>query len=244
MKKPGMIAFDYGHTLLYEPHFDGIRGMQSVFEHVTHNPNGITPQEAFSLSWKLFEEDCALARKAGLEIHNLNMQRLCYEYLELEFDMDGQALEQLFYDAAEPGVLMPGIDKVLNVMKEKEIRSAVISNIGFTAETLYARLERHLPGNPFEFMIASSDYMVRKPNSMLFELALKKAKLPPEEVWFCGDSLRCDVCGSNAVGIFPVWYDSPLDCEYRKEAQPDRPDFAHFYCTHWDEFADLLRQLD
>ena len=47
-----------------------------------------------------------------------------------------------------------------------------------------------LASNKFESIIASSDYMFRKPNPMLFELALKKAGLNAGDVWFCGNNIK------------------------------------------------------
>ncbi len=38
-------------------------------------------------------------------------------------------------------------------------------------------------------------YMFRKPNRRIFDLALEKAGLNPEEVWYIGDDYECDVKG-------------------------------------------------
>ena len=48
--------------------------------------------------------------------------------------------------------------------------------------------------------------MFRKPNKRIFELALEKACLSPEDVWYIGDNYQCDVMGARNAGIFPVWY--------------------------------------
>lgn len=64
-----------------------------------------------------------------------------------------------------------------------------------------------MPDSRFEFVIASSEYMVRKPNPRIFRLALQKAGLSPDRVWFCGDNVRADVEGAHAAGLFPVWYE-------------------------------------
>lgn len=39
MKYPQMIIFDYGHTLLYEPGWDAVRGNAELLKYVTKNPN-------------------------------------------------------------------------------------------------------------------------------------------------------------------------------------------------------------
>lgn len=94
--------------------------------------------------------------------------------------------ETVFWDAASAGEAMPGAAEMLACIKAKGIRSAVVSNILWSGEALRKRLDRLLPGNSFEFILASSDYMLRKPQPMLFELALRKAGLTAGEVWFCG----------------------------------------------------------
>ena len=48
------------------------------------------------------------------------------------------------------------------------------------------RINRLLPKNNFEFIITSSNYIFRKPHKRLFDLALEKAGLRPEEVWYIG----------------------------------------------------------
>ncbi len=42
MKYPKMIIFDYGHTLLYEPSWDSVRGNAELLKYATKNPNNCT----------------------------------------------------------------------------------------------------------------------------------------------------------------------------------------------------------
>ena len=60
--------------------------------------------------------------------------------------------------------------------------------------------------NHFEFVIASSEYIYRKPEKEIFEMALIKSGLSAHEVWFCGDNPICDTEGALNAGIQPVWY--------------------------------------
>ena len=52
-----------------------------------------------------------------------------------------------------------------------------------------------------DFVITSSDYFIRKPNYILFHIALQKAGLHANEVWYCGDNPQADIEGSSQVGI-------------------------------------------
>ena len=206
MQKPEMILFDYAHTLLWEPETDFLRGEEAVFAHVTANPRGVTPQEAARLGTEIFlsQRDC---RHSGWELHEHQQLRLKYDLLGLQFDLPLPALEKLLWTAASPGTPMPGVQAMLAGLRARGIRTGVISNLGWTGEALADRLHRLLPEHAFEFVIASSDYGVRKPDPLIFRAALSRANLPPEQVWFCGDQIDADVFGAQNVGIFPVWYE-------------------------------------
>lgn len=66
----------------------------------------------------------------------------------------------------------------------------------------------------FEFVITSSNYIFRKPNKRIFDLALEKAGLEPDEVWYIGDQYECDVKGTLNAGLLPIWYIGAIDLPY------------------------------
>lgn len=115
-----------------------------------------------------------------------------------------------------PERLTEGIAAFLRFLKEKIIRTGVISNIGYYGKVVEEKINALLPENDFEFVIATSEYVFRKPNRRIFELALEKAELYPEEVWYVGDQYECDVMGAAGAGIFPVWYIGNMNRAYEK----------------------------
>ena len=54
--------------------------------------------------------------------------------------------------------------------------------------------------SPTSMMWISCEYVFRKPNPLLFELALKKAGLPASDVWFCGDNMTARI-DEDVLGI-------------------------------------------
>ena len=91
--------------------------------------------------------------------------------------------------------------------------------------------------------MASSEYLYRKPDKMIFEIALKKARLEPEDVWFCGDRLDWDVKGAADAGVFPVWYDS--DAAVRSEENAvAREQGAPVECLHIRDWSELIEKLE
>lgn len=136
---------------------------------------------------------------------------------------------------------MPFVEEMLDCLKEKGIRSGVISNIGWSGNALTERINRLLPKNQFEFIIASSEYGIRKPDSMIFELALQKANLPPGNVWYCGDNVKADVYGARSAGIFPVFYeDETVENPFQGQNEGLQIDFDHIHIHSWVEMMNIL----
>ena len=49
---PKMILFDYGHTLLYEPGWDPVRGNERLLQYATQNPGNCTLEDVLRESGK------------------------------------------------------------------------------------------------------------------------------------------------------------------------------------------------
>ncbi len=65
----------------------------------------------------------------------------------------------------------------------------------------YPELERF-----FEVIIVAGEGGVpAKPDPLPFRLCLEKLGIDPDEAVYVGDDWRIDVCGSEAVGMHPVW---------------------------------------
>ena len=65
---------------------------------------------------------------------------------------------------------------------------------------------------------------------MIFELALRKADLAADKIWYCGDSIKADVYGAHNAGIFPVHYDNPVfDDPYKLTGEIKFPDFHYLH---------------
>ena len=237
--RPKMVLFDYGGTILREPDVDFLRGERAVFEHVVSNPRRLTPEELSRFENQIFRAWQPL-REAGYEPCELQLLRFKYEYNEIELDVSLEEAENILWDGACPrtdACRTPHIVETLEALRRLGIRSGVISNIGWSAEALRRRIDLLLPGNSFEFVIASSAYGVRKPDPRLFGLALRKARLPAEQVWFCGDTFETDVVGAASAGILPVLYDTKNSG--RTEDAPE-----HLTVSDWRQLVDLIEQND
>ena len=241
MTLPKMILFDYGHTLLYDPVWDGLRGSEALMRYAVKNPRGRTAAQVSAFADELFDRVCTKQGWAiDREIHERQFNQLLYGLLQIEFSIPPQEQERVFYNAFICTQPMPHIEELLGFLASQGIRAGVVSNFSASAEQLRERIAQHLPLDRFEFTIASSEYGVRKPNPLIFDLALAKADLPPEDVWFCGDNPRCDVEGAHAAGMFPVWYENlALENPWH---EPEPPACPHLHIHDWREFIEILKE--
>lgn len=243
MNYPKMIIFDYGHTLLCEPDWNTYRGNKALLKYAVKNPNNCTVEDITKGAELIFGEHVAKVRKQGYDISGQIANRTLYDYLGIEFPLSPVEMETVFWYNASAGAIMPNADKLIDYLNENGIRTAVISNLLWSGEALTKRLNRLLPNNNFEFVMTSSDYFICKPNRILFEIALQKAGLSAEDVWYCGDNPQNDVEGAAQVGIFPVWYDNSIDKDYIDRANEKQPQCEYLYINEWDEMIEVIEDL-
>lgn len=237
--KPKMIIFDYGHTLIYERNFDFQKGYRKIFEYVAKNPDNITSDEMMEFSEGPFSR-ADVCRKQGFEIHEFPLLRATAEYFGLEFSQPIEFIEKILWDNSSEHGVMPNAEALIDFLNEHGIRTGVVSNIGWSGGALKSRLDEMLPNNRFEFVIASSEYAIRKPDPILFQIALRKAGLQPSEVWFCGDNITADVEGAHKLGIFPVYYDCAAEKDPNTRAELP-VDFEYLHIHDWCELINILK---
>jgi len=239
MKKPKMILFDYGQTLVNEKKFDGIAGTKAVLRYATRNKYNRTAEDvqaaADAINAELGRFDPKRRHLVQVEVPNHMFTAYLYQSMGIELPLSHQDIDRAFWNAASPGVPSDGIEGFLAFLKERKIRTGVISNITYCGEVVEERINNLLPDHYFEFIIATSEYMFRKPNKRIFELALEKAGLQPEDVWYIGDNYLCDVVGARNAGIFPIWY-------IGANADPRGEDDV-LTISHWDELQRQIEEL-
>ena len=152
-----------------------------------------------------------------IEIPNTMFTPYLYESQGIEIALSNSEIDTVFWNAAAPGMPTAGIKDFLGYLKNKGIRTGVISNISYASSVVAERINRLLPENSFEFIITSSNYIFRKPNKRIFDLALEKAGLEPDEVWYIGDQYECDVKGALNAGLLPIWYIGAIDLPYTED---------------------------
>lgn len=246
MKKPEMIIFDYGHTLLYQPSSNASNGNKAIYPYISKNPHNISFEEYDRIIIDLFSKIKA-ERGSILEIHEHNFLKLSLEYMDISLSVSLEEAEMIILNGISKGGVMPYADMMLDYLNLKGIRTGVISNNCFSSNALKNLFDRLLPRNKLEFVLASSDYIFKKPHSIMFEIALQKAGLTADKVWYCGDSIEADVYGAKNVGMFPVLYEGETTDETNPFAHQNdelETDFEYLHIRDWRKLVDVLKQME
>ena len=216
-----MVLFDYGQTLIAEQKFDGIEGTEAVLQYAVKNKYHLSAEQIQARANEINREfgrfDPEKRHLFQIEIPNTMFTPYLYESQGIEIALSNSEIDTVFWNAAAPGAPTEGIQKFLEYLKQKGIRTGVISNISYAPSVVAERINRLLPENAFEFIITSSNFIFRKPHQRIFDLALEKADLKPEEVWYIGDQYECDIKGSLNAGLLPVWYIGAIDLSYTED---------------------------
>lgn len=245
MTKPEMIIFDYGHTLLYQPDYSATNGNKAIYTYIRKNPRNISFEE-FDKTIIEFFSKCKAQRGPVLEIHEHNLLKLALEYMDITLSVPFEEAEKIIINGISKGAIMPYADTMLDFLYSNGIRTGVISNNCFSSKALKDLFDRLLPRNKFEFVLASSDYLFRKPDSIMFEIGLQKAGLAASEVWYCGDSIEADVYGAKNVGIFPVLYEGTITDDTNLLVGQNKGltiNFEYLHIYDWREMIDILKKL-
>jgi putative hydrolase of the HAD superfamily len=234
MRRPKAICFDMGYTLLM------------------HAPTGpdlyqrVLAESGIDVGLKALAEATAPAHehyirsvREGRDFEASMAQALAFwaEYnsiilgaLDVPAERHAALAERIYTTAWQPQnwKIFPDVMETLEALREDGIRMMVISNF---VNTLRAVCELHEVAPFFEDIIASVDAGAMKPDPRIFQRALGRLGVRPEEAWHVGDNYWADVLGARAVGMIPVLVD-------RQRAVP-RPDCLVVHSL--DDLVGLVR---
>ncbi|MBV9333792.1 MAG: HAD family hydrolase, partial [Candidatus Eremiobacteraeota bacterium] len=165
-----------------------------------------------------------------------------------EFSIDGAVAEFVSVHALEPSeryaeifrrssvemveefvVPLPGVQPMLDGLRERGIAVAVLSN-GWNPLQLRKAEQAGFRGT----VLVSSEIGVQKPALGSFERLLEVLGTEPDRTWYVGDDPYGDVAGAQRAGIGSVW----MNWE-RKQFPPDQPRPLHTIA----DFKELLELL-
>lgn len=152
--------------------------------------------------WKLYREE-KISKK------DLRYQRLKTVFDKLSYRVSDETIlslsEEYINHLSSYNNLFPKTVEVLEYLKPR-YRLHIITN-GFQ-EIQDKKLKNSGIYSFFDEVINSEMAGVKKPNPIIFELALKRAKVTPEKSIMIGDSLEADVLGAKGVGLHALHFNA------------------------------------
>lgn len=137
-------------------------------------------------------------------------------YGDVSSDTIRNALDQLFAVTQVNWALEEDSLPTLQKLEKSGYWLGIISNAGddHDVQQLARGFDIH---RYFDFILTSAACSYRKPHRRIFELALAKWYLHPEEAVMVGDSLIADVQGAQSIGMYGVWINRRADPETEKQ---------------------------
>lgn len=120
----------------------------------------------------------------------------------------------------------------LRELRERGYRLAAVTNRGYSGPRFHEEMRDLGLADVFEATVISCEIGYMKPHPRIYQYALERLGLEPQEVAMVGDNLRADVEGAQTLGMVAVWrrplLDEPMEAtEDEVEATgPLAPDYV------------------
>ncbi|MBP5683717.1 MAG: HAD family hydrolase [Bacilli bacterium] len=202
------IMFDMGGTLV-EWDYLGIPA-DVLYDHIVDK--SINRDEFMAFVERLVEE--TLNQRTTFEAPFSSFIDAILKYYHTKLDISMDEMEILYQENLFKFRPIKGIFDVLEECKKEGLKMIVLSNTFFSSKALCKVLEEQGLLKYFDKVLASADYLVRKPSPIFFEMGLHEINLNKNEVLYIGDSYKYDVTGCLLAGIPMLYYHHWDDKKY------------------------------
>ena len=175
--------------------------LHAIYSHITDPSN--YPFEQFKADFLSFMHDYYAAT-----IYDVSAEAiLAYIIEKREKKLDCGYVEAVKEAAQEyDASIIPGLKDFCAYLASRNIKCSVLSNTIHSQEITAGLIKRAWDDHPFEQIICSSTYAVKKPDARFFELGAIKVNHRPENIIFIGDNIHTDIRGASQAGLAPFWF--------------------------------------
>jgi HAD superfamily hydrolase (TIGR01549 family) len=212
------VIFDYGNTLVHDPFEDILKLKSKDFQ-----------EELKELGYKFKRKDITNRwNKANKDVNYIHISHFAQEEPIIEEALIGLGIKEsdvpkiskellsVYRDGYKQIYLRDPrkkeVQSTLKYLKDNDKGLAVFSN-GRTSDVKTAMILYNIY-NYFDFILASEEIGKEKPDPLVFETLIKKAKVPPSNILYVGDDPLRDIQASKQSGMKAVLYEPPK--KYRK----------------------------
>ena len=143
-----------------------------------------------------------------------NYEKILFNYAGYEIsDKDSKIIWDYVKNMKSSLKLFEDAKNLLNVLKDKKISTAIVTNFDSDGKSLSKSL-----GIPdlVDFVITSKDAEAPKPSNKIFDYALNYINAKPENCIFIGDQIETDILGAKRANIMPLLIDrDSINADYK-----------------------------
>jgi len=162
-----------------------------------------------------YEPDFALAAMQALQQLGL---------VEADRELGEAVFEALRVRSSVSRVLFPDTILTLQTLKQRGYRLGVVTNRDYGGQLFREDLQTMglLAYFEYQHMAISADLGIRKPHPEIFQYALKRLNVLPEEAAMVGDNLKADVGGAKGLNMLGIWKPNPAALARNQATQPEK----------------------
>ena len=209
VRRPKAVLLDYGGTLVEEAGFDPRAGNAWLLEQASYMDPDVTLESVLERARRVAREIGDRRDRFGIEAPWASLTRLTHDYFGTRFERPYPELERGFWDASMTTRPIPGAHEALDGLASAGVPMAVLSNASFSSDVIRHDLARHGLADHLSFVMVTADYVVRKPNPLVLDVAATRLGVRPRDIWVVGDRLDTDIAGARAAGMCSVWLQPP-----------------------------------
>jgi putative hydrolase of the HAD superfamily len=206
--RPGLITFDFGETIVTSdpPYFARIAMSLNElgFDH-THSQ----VEEAYHRADFRHAPEILKQAPFDNETYISTFSQVLLEELKITDDTEKifKELSRVLVAFRPERVVIPGARELLEKLKEKGFKLAVISNNdGRTKKKCKdVGIEKY-----FDLILDSTVEGIMKPDPRIFHLALEKTGVEKEKALHVGDLWGSDILGAHNAGMWAIWLKKPF----------------------------------
>ena len=224
------VLFDLGNTLLY---FDA--AWPDVFARADQEL--VTDLKRAGL--KLDRKEFTQTFRARLEAYYAQRESEFIEHTTTH--VLTTLLAENGYDDISDEILLPALERMyavsqehwlpeqdaipcLEALREQGYKLAIVSNAGDDAD-VQLLVDKNDLRQYFECGLTSAECGIRKPNPRIFDIALERLNISPQDAVMVGDKLGADILGARNAGIYSIWVtrraDIPANRDHEDTIKPD-----------------------
>lgn len=199
------VLFDWGDTLMpYDAQADDEfvlarteAGLAALGGRVDVAPEAIT-------GWFRQHFDELFASEAEEDFDHLEMLARCFRELGADLSGDDVRIYAQASNWESEMLLFPHAQALLDALRARELKTAIVSNTSVPGWLLEAVLEKQGLASRIDAAVFSSDVGKRKPHPLIFQRALDELGVEAANALFVGDRVRQDVRGAHDAGMVTV----------------------------------------